>query len=115
MMEDKMKKLMEKRDGKELDPQYKAAKMSMLKALKDEMAGMMKGDLEGHAMKKVSVAAPDNDALVKGLDVAKEAVSGDDDLDLGDYEQAEPEEEDSSALSPEEEEMLAKLLARKGI
>lgn len=86
----KLEKLMEKKkDGKEMDPMYKDAKMSMLKALRDEMSGMMKDDLQGHSMKKVSVAAPDKAGLEHGLDKAKEMLGA---ADHG-SEQDEPAEE----------------------
>jgi hypothetical protein len=76
-MDDKMKKLMEKKkDGKEIDPMHKEAKMSMLKELRDQMSGMMKDDLQNHgaSMKKVEVAAPDAAGLAHGLDKAKELI-----------------------------------------
>lgn len=78
-MQDKMKKLMEKKqDGKELDPTYKDAKMSMLQALRDEMNGMMKDDLQGHSMKKVEVAASDKAGLKHGLEKAQEIIGDSD-------------------------------------
>lgn len=71
-MHEKFNKMMEKKkDGQEIDPMYKHAKMSMLQALKDEMSGMMKDDIS-HPMKKVEVAADDKAGLVKGLDKAKD-------------------------------------------
>lgn len=75
----KLDKLMEKKsDGKELDPTYKSAKMSTLKALRDEMVGMMKDDLHP-GMKKVEVAANDKAGLAHGLDKAKDIISGGED------------------------------------
>lgn len=77
---DKLKKLMDKKnDGKEIDPEYKNAKMSMLKALRDEMSGMMKDDLTKPGMKKVEVASDSPEGLSHGLDKAKEMMSPDED------------------------------------
>lgn len=76
-------KLMQKKqDGEQapMDPDYKKAKMSMLEALKAEMSKSMAGDLRDGSMKKVEVAAPDNESLGKGLDVAKQALGHDDEL-----------------------------------
>lgn len=73
---DKMAKLLEKKkkDGQEMDPLYKKSKMSVLESLRDQMSGMMKGDLEGAKLKKVEVAAPDSEGLAAGLDKAKDLV-----------------------------------------
>lgn len=72
-----LQKLMEKKksSSKELDPANKAAKMSMLEALKHEMSGMMSNDLHPDNLKKVSVAAPDKEGLAEGLDKAKDLIS----------------------------------------
>lgn len=75
-MNDKLSKLMEKKKGAgEMDPMHKAAKMSMLESLRNEMSGMMKGDLNGdNKMHSVEVAAPDKEGLAAGLDKAKDMV-----------------------------------------
>lgn len=125
----KLEKLMEKKkDGKELDPAYKDAKMSMLKALRDEMAGMMRDDLKGHSMKKVQVASDSAEGLEHGLDKAKDLISGSDEMapegeiESDDMFDVSPEMEESAeheameaeaGLSPEEEEILARLLAKQ--
>jgi uncharacterized membrane protein len=70
----KMDMLEKKKDGKEIDPMHKKAKMSMLKALRDEMSGMMSDDLHGHKMKKVEVASNDSKGLEEGLDKAKQLI-----------------------------------------
>ncbi len=74
-------KLMEKKKqsaGKELDPIYKDSKMSMLKALRSHMSGMMKDDLSNPVgMKKVEVAASDKSGLSDGLDKAKDLIGDD--------------------------------------
>lgn len=74
-----MEKLMEKKksDGP-MDPKYKDAKMSMLKALRDEMSGMMAGDLKSDGMKKVSVASDSKEGLESGLEKAHEMLGADD-------------------------------------
>lgn len=70
---DKLMKLIEKKkkEGKEMDPLHKQAKMDMLKSLRGEMSGMMKDDLmPGKA--KVEVAADSPEGLSEGLDKAKD-------------------------------------------
>lgn len=72
-------KLMKKK-GKPMDENYKAAKMSTLSSLRDEMSGMMKDDLaNAKGMKKVEVAGSDPTALKAGLEKAKDMVGGADD------------------------------------
>lgn len=72
-------KLMKKK-GKPMDENYKAAKMSTLSSLRDEMSGMMKDDLaNAKGMKKVEVAGSDPTALKAGLEKAKAMVGGTDD------------------------------------
>lgn len=67
-----------------MDPMEQKSKMSMLKALKDEMGGMMKDDMSPENMKKVTVAAPDSDSLKSGLDKAKDLVGqGSDGMNMG--------------------------------
>lgn len=78
------------------------AKMNMLKDLRKMAGNMMGEDLKGKmdGMKKVTVAAPDEESLKAGLDKAKEVVEKDpmemleedtgEDLDM-DNEQGEPE------------------------
>lgn len=70
---EQFRKLLEKKkaEGKHLDPMEKESKMSMLKALKQEMGGMMKNDLSPENMKKVTVASNDKQGLAAGLDKAK--------------------------------------------
>lgn len=98
----KLDKLMEKKhDGKEIDPVHKAAKMSMLKALRDEMSGMMKDDLHGHAMKKVSVASDSPEGLAHGLDKAKEMIGAADHGSEQDSPMEEASEEHEGIGSPD--------------
>lgn len=96
-------KLIQKK-GKPMDPNYKAAKMSMLNSLKDEMSGMMKDDLSNaKGMKKVEVAGSDPTALKAGLDKAKEMVVGaDGSLDEGkEEEMSQDKPEDAASLIEE--------------
>lgn len=94
----KLDKLMEKKDGKEMSPMYKDAKMSMLKALRDEMSGMMKDDLQGHGMKKVEVASNSPEGLAHGLDKAKELLGAADESSNED--QLGQDEEDEHSVGP---------------
>lgn len=100
-------KLMEKKkkEAKPLDPMYASSKMSMLQALKDEMSGMMKGDLEHKGMKKVEVAAPDSEGLKEGLDKAKEVVGHEGEEESPEHEASESTEEESAEgeANPSEE------------
>lgn len=69
-MLDLKKKMM----GEQLGEDELAAKKKAVLALKDKLGG----DLEGRlgALKKVTVAAPSQEGLKKGLEVAEEAVEG---------------------------------------
>lgn len=122
-----LEKLMDKKkDGKPLDENYKAAKMSMLEALRDHMSDMMKGDLVDHKNKAaVQVAADNKDDLAAGLDKAKELVGGDSDegddsqgLDLGsdDIQGMAGSDEDSKDEDGQEpgEKMIADMIAHEG-
>lgn len=66
-------KLMEKKGKASLDPEYKSAKMGVLKDLHSKMGDMMGEDVKG--LKKVTVAAPSKEGLTKGLDKAEELLS----------------------------------------
>lgn len=88
-----------KKEGKELDPIYKDSKMSVLQELRDQMSGLMKDDLQGSKMKKVEVAASDEEGLEEGLDKAKEMISGDESEESEDH--SSPFGHDHSEESPE--------------
>lgn len=111
-MKDKMEmlgKLMSaKKDGDELDPMYKKAKMGVLKDLHKHMGSMIGDDMSMPMdMKKVTVAADDEEGLEQGLEKAKDLV------------EEMPMAEESEEMS--EEEILAKmdelkaLLAKKSM
>jgi hypothetical protein len=89
-----------KKSGKELDPMYASSKMSVLQQLRDQMAGLMKDDLQPGKMKKVEVAASDEEGLKHGLDKAKEVLSGSEMEPMEEKDEGSPEEE--RAESPEE-------------
>lgn len=70
---------------KDLSDKEKKAKMDVASSLRDDMSGEMKKKM--HPMKKVSVMAPDQAGLQKGLDAAKQiakaapsGMSDDDDM-----------------------------------
>jgi hypothetical protein len=70
-MKELMEKMMDKKkEGKKADK--KAAKMDVLKNLHEMASGMMGDKLS--EMKKVTVAAKDDEGLEKGLEKAKEMV-----------------------------------------
>lgn len=71
-----MKMMAKKKEEGPMDDMHKAAKMSTLQSLRDEMSNMMKGDLHGGGMKHVEVAAPDSEGISDGLDKAKEMIGG---------------------------------------
>lgn len=138
-MEEKLKKMMEKKKARKLSPVEQKAKMGVLKDLKDDMSAEMGGSLKDMMAKKVSVMAGSKKDLERGLDKAKELVGhmedGDEEGHLkdmsaeesGEYpaeEAAELTEEEMSKLAHGEEdvdseikmleEKLKKLKAKKG-
>lgn len=50
------------------------AKVKALNELRDLSSSMMQDDLKGRMSKKVTVAAPDNEGLKKGLEMAEKSV-----------------------------------------
>ena len=120
-----LKELMKKKGKEKLDPSYKDAKMGVLKEIMDMASGEMKGDLAG--AQKVTVAADDKEGLKDGLEKAKDLVGKMpvDDKEHEDSEspekeaaeeegaeEAKEEEGSESKLSPEEMDVLKKLLAK---
>lgn len=105
---DMLQKLMEKKGKDSLDPEYKNAKMDVLKALHSEMGNLMGEDVKG--FKKVTVAAPDKEGLSEGLEKAKEMV-GDGEVcsecgEVHEGEHAMEEEMSPEALDAKIEELL---------
>lgn len=124
MMEEKVKKLMEKKKARKLSPVEKKAKMGVLSELKDDMSSEMGGSLKDMMAKKVSVMASNKEDLKKGLDKAKELVGHMPNGEDGQLEDMEAEEsgEEGMAEAAEDvdseiaklEEKLAKLKKMKG-
>lgn len=134
MMHEKMMKMLEKKGKRKLGDHEKAAKMSVLKELKDAMAEEMGGGLkDALAAKKVSVMAGSKEDLKKGLDVAKKAVgsmpdgeeSSEEEMESPMHEAAESAEEERAEHEEGEEDevdseiaeleaKLAELKAKKG-
>lgn len=103
-MKELMKLMEKKKSGKPMDEGYKKAKMTMLQALKDDMSGMMGNEMKG--MKKVTVAAPDEEGLKEGLNKAEELMEGKEELAKDDMEMDEE-------MSPEECDAMIKMLEKK--
>ena len=74
MSMEKFNKLMEKKksQGKEISPMARDAKMGVLKDLHKMASDSMNSKING--LKKVTVAAPDQEGLEHGLDKAKQIV-----------------------------------------
>lgn len=64
--------LMKGKKAPKLSPEFKEAKMGVLKGLHKDMGDLMKDDVK--SLKKVTVAAPSAEGLEEGLDKAKEMV-----------------------------------------
>jgi len=119
MLKDKMMMLLKKKkqEGSELGDMEKQAKMSVVKDLRDTMAGEMADRLKG-GLKKVTVASDSPEGLKEGLEKAEDMVEskmGDSSMSESLEEPEESEEsEDSEEMSPEEiDAMIAKLQAMK--
>jgi len=124
MMEEKVKKMMEKKKARKLSPVEQKAKMGVLSELKDDMSSEMGGSLKDMMAKKVSVMASNKKDLEKGLDKAKQLVEHMPNGEEGHLEDMEAEEsgeagmaeaaEDVESEIAKLEEKLAKLKAMKG-
>lgn len=87
--------------GKTVDEKQARHKMSVLDEIDGMMGGEMANKLKG--LKKVTVAAPDEESLQEGLDIAKEKVGEMEEMD---------EEKESEEIEPEsmsKEEIIAKI------
>lgn len=71
-MNEKMMKMLKGKS--KLSPLEKEAKMSVMKALSDDMSGELKNKLKG--LKKVTVASDSPEGLKAGLEKAEEMVEG---------------------------------------
>lgn len=114
-MKDLMKKLMESKESDSSDVDMKKkAKLNVLHELKKMASDMMGDDVKGGMMKKVTVAAPSEKGLEKGLDKAKELVADMPEPEEMDYDEESSDEEDMEECSPEEiDAKIAKLQAMK--
>jgi len=66
---------MKKKGEAEMEPQEKAAKMSVLQDIHKLASGALSDDVK-HGLKHVEVTAPDSDSLKEGLETAKGVVDG---------------------------------------
>jgi hypothetical protein len=111
-MKDLLDKMMaNKQEKSELSPMEIEAKMDVLKELlglaESEHGSRVKNGLD--EMKKVTVAAPDEKSLEKGLEKAKDIVANSDEL----LENPEEEKEHEEQESPEKEALEEKLVAKE--
>jgi hypothetical protein len=109
-MEALLKALVKKKADKDMDPTYKDAKMGILKQISDLAAGHMGNDIKG--LKQVTVAAPDDEGVKAGLDVAKDVV-GSPDLEQA-AQVASDDDDDGDEMSEDEiDALIAALQAKK--
>jgi hypothetical protein len=116
---DLMKEILKKKKSEDMDPMYKDAKMGILKEIRDLAAKDMGEDLKG--LKKVTVAAPDQEGLKAGLNKAEELIEGEPCPKCGkspcecekDMEEKKPTEDSLPEMSAEEIDALLKLLEAK--
>lgn len=71
---DDMMKLLDKK-GDKMDDKEKAAKMSVIQDLIEQLSMMLQDDSMGMPMEQVTVAAPDEEGLEEGLEMAQDMVS----------------------------------------
>lgn len=64
--------LMKAKKSPKLSPEFKSAKLGVLKGLHKDMGDLMKDDVK--SLKKVTVAAPDAEGLKEGLKKAEDVV-----------------------------------------
>lgn len=111
-----MSKLAGKSPDDEGDDSHAAAKMQVLQELRDMAMGMMGDKVKGlpggggDEMHGVEVMAPDKEGLKKGLDLAQQAVPGDeDDADSSGM----PGDDSDDDMSPEEIDAMIEELQEK--
>lgn len=109
-MDEMLKKIMARKKAEKMDPEYKSAKMGVLKDLHGEMSKLIGDDLKG--MKKVTVASPSDEGLKMGLEKAEELMEGKEESE--EAEESEEGEGEESEMSAEEiEKKIAELEALK--
>lgn len=114
-MSDKMKMLgdmLAKKGGsdEELNPEFKRAKLGVLKDLHKHMGSMLGDDMG--SLSKVTVAAPDEHGLEMGLDKAKSMLPGSDEESSESPEMEASEDESMEEKDPEDmssDELQAKI------
>lgn len=99
-----------------IDPTEKEAKLAAIKGMRKMAGDMMADDMK--SMKKVTVAAPDQEGLEAGLEKAKEVVESEEGPMHEMSEESEEETSDVDAMveqceSPEEIDQLMQKLAEK--
>lgn len=95
-----------------IDPVEKEAKLAAIKGMRKMAGDMMADDMK--SMKKVTVAAPDQEGLEAGLEKAKEVVESQEDEEMPEMEESNDMEEMLSEIqSPEEINKLMAMLAEK--
>lgn len=105
---DMLQSLMEKKKakGEGMDDTYKSAKMGVLKDLHKHMSGLMGDDLKG--LKKVTVAAPDEEGLEMGLSKAKDMLEESPELEGSESEDEESPEDLQAQIDMLQEKLAAK-------
>lgn len=128
MMKERMLKMLEDKFKKsDMSPEEKDAKKSVLGDLVKEMNGMVANSIKG--LKKVTVAAKDNEGLKEGLEKAEDMVEKKDDVmsekscpmcegngceECPKEDVKEMESSEESEMSPEEiDMMIAELQSKK--
>lgn len=109
-----MKELMdilEKNKENKLSPDKAKSKMNVLRELRNSMNDIMSKDIPSKKMQAVTVAAPTEEGVQEGLDVAQEILPGDEDSSEEMPEGDLKAEEAIKMLSPEEKMKLKALLA----
>lgn len=102
MHDDMMKRFKDKK--KDMSKSEKSAKLSVLKDLSSEMAGMMGDKLKG--LKKVTVASDSKEGLKEGLEKAESLLEGH--LPESEMSQMSEDEESESEMVDSEEEPQSK-------
>lgn len=85
---------------KKLSPIESKAKMDVLEKLKKDMQDLM-GDNMQSGLKKVTVAAPDEESLGEGLDKARDIIGREHGMGLPTDEESSPEHETMEAVEDE--------------
>lgn len=113
-----MKELMQgmsedKSSKKKMDPEKMKAKMEVIEELR-KMAQDLMSEGMADGFKKVSVAAPDKEGLLEGLDKAEDLVEKGPEEMLAESDEEEMSESEDEEMSPEEiDAKIAELMEKK--